>query len=105
MGHADYYKSGDNNCICDRCGFKYKASELKKTWDGLQTCWKCWEYRHPQDFVRGVEDNQKPLLSRPEAPDSFNNVGIFSSECTITGMTAMPGHAMPGCSMPSKPPV
>ena len=29
---------GDWNAICDRCGFKFKASELKKTWDNLYVC-------------------------------------------------------------------
>jgi hypothetical protein len=73
MGHADYYKPGDNNAICDRCGFKYKASELRKTWDGLMVCDKDFEVRHPQDFVRGVKDDQHVAVSRPEAPDTFTS--------------------------------
>jgi hypothetical protein len=27
----------------------------------------CWEPRHPQDFVRGIKDNQAPALDRPRA--------------------------------------
>lgn len=71
MGRADYYKSGDHNGICDRCGFKYKFSELKRTWDGLWVCDKDWEPRQPQDFVRGVKDDQSVQNSRPESPDEF----------------------------------
>jgi hypothetical protein len=72
MGN-DYYKPGDWNCVCDRCGFQYKASELKKTWDGLMVCPKDYEPRHPQDFVRGVKDDQSVPWSKPEAPDSFTS--------------------------------
>ena len=70
----DYYKPGDWNCACDRCGFIYKASELKKTWDGLMVCNKDWEPRHPQEFVRGVKDPQGVPFSRPESPDTFTAV-------------------------------
>ncbi len=103
MGHADYFKMGDNNCICDRCGFKYKASELKQTWDGLYVCEKDWEPRHPQDFVRGVEDIQEPLLSRSESPDSFVSVGIFNPACTVTGVAGVAGYAMAGCAQAGRP--
>lgn len=71
MGRADYYLSGSNNTICDQCGKKFKAGKLKKQWDGIYTCNRCWDYRHPQEFLRGVVDKQAPDLSRPEAPDVF----------------------------------
>jgi hypothetical protein len=71
MGKADYLALGQNNVICDRCGFKFKSSDLHKTWNGLWVCQRDWEPRHPQDFVKGVLDNQRAPLSRPEAPDAF----------------------------------
>jgi hypothetical protein len=71
MGQADFYKDGSNNVICDQCGKKYKAGKLRKQWDGIWSCKKCWDYRNPQDFVRAVEDDQRPSLSRPEGPDVF----------------------------------
>lgn len=74
MHRADYYAEGDYNGICDRCGFKYKFSKLKKTWDGLYCCYKCWEIRHPQDFVKGVLDDQSVPVSRPQGPDTFTEV-------------------------------
>lgn len=104
MGHADYYKAGDNNCICDRCGFKYKASELKRTWDGLWVCSKDWEPRHPQDFVRGVEDYQRARISRPEGPDVFVPLGVDGGDspdipdgCTLSGITGIAGMGIAGC--------
>lgn len=72
MAHIGYFKPGDNNAICDRCGKPFKASELRKTWDGLWVCRGDWEPRHPQDFVRGVKDDQSVRVSRPPpAVDTF----------------------------------
>ena len=71
MGASDYYRHGDHNGICDRCGFKYKFSELRKTWDNLWVCHFDWEPRQPQDFVRGRVDRQVVPVSRPEASDGF----------------------------------
>lgn len=75
MGKADYWKPHDFNAICDRCGKKFKGSELKKTWDGLMVCDSDWEPRHPQDFVRGVKDDMSTPYSRSEATDTFLNPG------------------------------
>lgn len=71
MGKADYYKSGDWNGICDYCGHKFKFSSLKKTWDGFHTCKNCWEPRQPQDFVRGVLDNQSVPITKPDTTPTF----------------------------------
>lgn len=71
MGKADYYADGQNNVICDQCGQKYKSSQLREQWNGLYTCRRCWDYRHPQEYLRGIPDNQAPALSRPESPDQF----------------------------------
>jgi hypothetical protein len=73
MGHIGYYKPGDNNAICDRCGRPFKASQLHKTWDGLWVCRSDWEPRHPQDFVRGVKDDQSVRISRPWGEDIFTD--------------------------------
>ena len=75
MGQADFYKHGDWNAICDVCGFKFKASQLRRRWDGFMVCKKDFEYRHPQDFVRGVQDDQSVAFTRPEAADVFLNPG------------------------------
>ena len=66
-GPEDYLRLGDFNVICDRCGFKYKASETRIDWMGLRVCGQCFETRHPQEFLRGVPDN--PSVEQPR-PDS-----------------------------------
>lgn len=75
MGQADYYKHGDWNAICDVCGFKFKASQLRRRWDGFMVCEKDWEPRHPQDFVRGTKDDQSVAFTRPEPTDTFLSPG------------------------------
>lgn len=70
------YEHGQHNVLCDRCGFKYKARQLRLEWNGLRTCHGegtngCWEVRHPQEFIKGKEDRQAPPWTRPEPEDSF----------------------------------
>ena len=71
MGQADFYKHGDWNFICDVCGFKFKASEGMKRWDGVYVCRKDFEMRHPQERRRGIKDPQAVEWTRPESPDVF----------------------------------
>ena len=73
MGRADYYNSGNWNAICDECGKKYKFSELKLRWDGLYVCEREWEIRQPQDYLKGIADHMSVPVSRPEAPNLYNN--------------------------------
>lgn len=74
-GPRDHFILGDWNAICDVCGFKRKASEMKMRWDGVMCCKEDFEPRPMQDYVRGVEDNQTVPWTRPEAPDVFLNPG------------------------------
>lgn len=71
MGTADFYADGEWNFFCDLCGRKEKSSKAMKTWDNFRVCHHHKEARNPQDFVRGVKDNQTVPWSRPEAPDTF----------------------------------
>ena len=69
---ADYlnsrnrYVPGTHNVLCDCCGFKFKATELRMRWDGMFVCSKDWEPRHSQDFVRGRVDKQRVENARPD---------------------------------------
>lgn len=80
MGQADYFLLGANNVICDRCGFKYKSTQVRKEWTGLIVCKKCWDPRHPQDKVRAVKDDQSPSVNRPEATDTFLSPGDVTAD-------------------------
>lgn len=83
MGSADYLKLGSWNVICDRCGVKRKADQVRKEWTGLIVCSdKCWEPRHPQDFVRSKPDDQSVPFTRPEKTDQFVAVNYNTTSGT-----------------------
>ena len=71
MSYISRYDKGDWIALCDVCGRKYKASVLKKRWDGLMCCDDDWEIRQPQDFVRGIPDTQIAPWLRSEPSNSF----------------------------------
>ena len=70
-GRANFYRTGDNNVICDRTGFKIKASMARKEWNGLLVRRESWEQRQPQDLLRGRPDRQAARISRPGNADVF----------------------------------
>lgn len=70
-GRADYYESGGWNTVCYECGRKRKAFSLMRHWQGYYVCPEHWEARHPQDFVRGVQDVQTPPWTQPMPGDVF----------------------------------
>ena len=73
-GKKDYLDLGNFNAICDVCGFKFKASELRRRWDGFMVCDSDYEQRHPQDLIRGVPDNSSTPWSRPPQEPQYVTV-------------------------------
>lgn len=71
MGRADYYKPGTYNTVCYECGFKFKADELLKYWQGCFLCSCCWNPRQPQDFARAIPDVQTPPWTQPQPAPVF----------------------------------
>ena len=65
MGRADYQAVGDWNVQCFQCGFKAKASQMVRNWQGFYVHPEHNEPRQTQDFVRGVPDNQTPPWTQP----------------------------------------
>ena len=65
------YIPGEFYRFCERCGQKTLQSKTQKEWNGLWVCNKCYEPRHPQDFVKSRKDLQAVPDPRPEQPDSF----------------------------------
>lgn len=68
---GDWYKAGDYNAICDICGFRFKASQLKKNWKNEYVCEADFELRHPQEFIRVRPEKIAVPWSRPEGEDDF----------------------------------
>lgn len=78
MSYTHYHYSSDNSAkgVCDRCGSVFNLRALRKEWTGLTVCDgpnsnHCWDPRQPQDYVRGVRDQQALRNPRPEAADVF----------------------------------
>ena len=71
MSNISVYSKGNWNAICDVCGKQYKSTDLRKRWDNLWVCFRDYEERQPQDFVRGVADTQVVPWARPQGADTF----------------------------------
>lgn len=73
---------GDHLATCDECGFVYRVSEMKKRWDGALVDSRCWEPRHPQDFIRAKKDPYPLKLVRPQQADAAisNTISTFVGE-------------------------
>jgi hypothetical protein len=83
-----YKYSGGNWIICDYSGFKIKSSDARKTWDGYWVHRDFWEARHPQDFVRGVDEKIKADIVRPETKPEATIDGanlLTGTNSTMTG--------------------
>jgi len=77
--------SAGRNALCDRCGFKFKATQLRKEWTGLRVCSgpdtnNCFEDRHPQDFLRGKVDRQTPPWVRPDPEPTFLTSRVWNED-------------------------
>lgn len=93
----NYLIPGDYNALCDSCGRKFKASQLKRRWDGLMVCEEDYELRHPQDFLRVQRERISVPWARPypETDTEINPPWI----CTIDNSRAFAGRAMAGCAV------
>jgi len=70
---------GDYNMICDRCGGKFRFSQMRKTWDGLWVDKDCWQPRHPQDFVKGISERQTVPVARPDVEQTYGSTTLSSA--------------------------
>ena len=66
------YKSGSHWSNCYSCGFAFRAEDLKLTWDNRWVCDEDWEQRHPQDFLRVLEE--KVAAEQPILHDDTSNL-------------------------------
>ena len=83
MSRGWNYVPGDWLSICDSCGRKFKASQLRKRWDGFMVCSEDWEARHPQDFLKSKPDNQTVPWTRPQSGLVF--ISANGGPLTING--------------------
>ena len=79
MAHIKLYSRGNWNAVCDVCGREYKSTDLRKRWDNLWVCFRDYEERQPQDFVRGVADTQTIPWARSQGEDTFVPINYTTS--------------------------
>lgn len=75
-----FYRPGDYYIMCQMSGFKIRASDARKMWDGRMVHKDFWELRHPQDFVRGVKDRIAPPEPRAEPGNDFLSTNAVSED-------------------------
>lgn len=84
---------GNWNVICDSCGRKFKASSLRKRWDGLMVCEEDYERKHPQLSLKVRGDKIVPPWVRPEVePD------MFLAFCTLENSQGIIDLAVTDCA-------
>ncbi len=74
---SNRYVPGDWNAIDDRTGFRHKASELSRQWDGMRVIDP--EERHPQDFLRVKPDRVRVPWARPDNTDPNASVTVVTA--------------------------
>ena len=97
------YRPGSFYRSDDRTGFSRRAEDTRKEWNGLIVGQDVWEIRQPQDFVRGVPDNQTVPDARPVPPPVYTGpVYAQTSASVAIGATFLPLNATNGFSSNSK---
>lgn len=62
------YSPGAVRAICDRCGFEYRLSELRKEWTGLMVCASDYDRKPPELSAPKVKPEGVP--KRNARPDN-----------------------------------
>lgn len=70
------YIMGDPWMICQRTGIKTRRSQMRQEWTGLWVRADSWEPRHPQDFVRGIEDDSSVTPAFPSVRQTMGETTI-----------------------------
>ena len=70
------YIKGDYWMICDRCGFQYRKSQMRETWDHLWVCPDDYDPRHPQLDIRAIPDDQRIPVARPDQSSELGSTTV-----------------------------
>jgi len=95
-GPEDYFSAGDWNLYCSICGSKMKMSGAVRNWQGMWRHPWCNEPRPEQDFVHSINSREMAI------PVAQKMGEIDVQICTFNGLSAIPGYALPGCSIPGR---
>ena len=91
------YKPSDYWMICNRCGSKYRKSDMELHWTGVWLCEEfCWEPQHPQDFVTGTTDDVNVPVVRTDVKQVTGETtlnGALTAGATTATLTSVSGLA------------
>ena len=73
------YIKGDWHMICDRCGFQYRKSQMRETWDHLWVCPEDYEPKHPQLDVRAIADDQRVPVVRSDKSSALGSTTVATT--------------------------
>ena len=66
------FKPNQHWNVCQLCGLDYRVEDMRTTWDNKLVCKYDYEPRHPQDIIRGVEDDTSTVgIATGEPNDKF----------------------------------
>lgn len=60
--------------VCDRTGFRLLNTQCRFEWNGLLVFDQVWEIRQPQDYLKGIPDDQSVPYARPMQEPTFLTV-------------------------------
>lgn len=93
MADDKHYVGGDNYLLDDLSGFKIRRTHARIIPGGqtgnLAVSPERWEPQQPQDFVRGVSDDQTVDLARPRQTNQFVIVGTYVTAPSARGSSAI----------------
>ena len=69
----DEFVEGDYNALCEISGFKIKASQMARQWDGVLGRKDLILERNPQDYVQRAIIEKSPQWTRVEPDDQSTN--------------------------------
>ena len=78
--YVNSFVLGDSKGNCDRCGFDYKHSQLRKEWTGAMVCSKCWDPRHPQDLIQPRAERNNVQDARPAPAPRYLAAGEITAD-------------------------
>lgn len=90
MPKRNTWRPGSHLVECERTGFTFYDDEVSPEWTGHIVNHGSWEMRHPQDFVRGIQDKQSVWQARPAGgsdgvPATF--IGPLATSLATEGVT------------------
>jgi len=95
------YASGKNSIAeCDRCGFRYKLTELRKLTIktkqvSIKVCKTCWEPDQPQLSLGLYPVNDPQAVREPRPDNSYYQSGYTGLQLTQSSGTSVDANGYP----------